>query len=89
MLSRWYGGGTCGSACLHAGQGWEVVAVEMASTRSGLRNGVCRRLEGGGQPVCEVEEQKAIQALIWKSMRQHCSQVHWWNSAEHSCLPSS
>ena len=69
------GGGASGSACLHAEQGWEVVAVERESMRRGLRKCVCGGLEGGGRPVCEVEEPEAGQALIWRSRRQHCTQV--------------
>ena len=69
------GAGAIGSACLHAEQGWEVVAVEKVSMRRGLRKCVCGGLEGGGRPVCEVEEPEAGQALIWRSRRQHCTQV--------------
>ena len=69
------GGGASGSACLHAEQGWEVVAVERVSMRRGLRKCVCGGLEGGGRPVCAVEEPEASQALIWRSRRQHCTQV--------------
>lgn len=72
-----------------AEQGRKVVSVERVSMRCSLRKCVCGRLEGGGWPLCEAEEQEASQALIWSSRREQCTQVHWWNGAELICLPST